>query len=193
MLYLASQSPRRREILQQIGVPFEPVHVSVDETPAENESPADYVRRMALGKASVGFEAVAPLEPKGAVVLGADTIVVLDGQILGKPRDHHHAGAMLKKLSGREHQVLSAVALVSGGKTRDDLSTTQVSFRPLSPGLIESYWHTGEPADKAGAYGIQGLGAVFVQGIQGSYSGVVGLPIENLVPLLEAFGIHYWQ
>ena len=190
LFYLASQSPRRSELLRQIAVLFEVITPQVDEQRLADESPPDYVYRLAALKALRGLELVNDAE---AVVLGADTIVVIDGEILGKPRDSEHGMDMLRKLSGRRHQVMSAVSLCSAIEQRTELSVTEVDFRPLSEQLIRHYWQFDEPRDKAGGYGIQGLGAAFVQNITGSYSGVVGLPIEKVVPLLEHFGIDYWQ
>lgn len=184
-LLLASASPRRSELLQQIGVRFSTVVHEVDETPRSEEMAFDYVQRMAREKACCAMSRATP----GHVVLGADTAVVLDGQILGKPRDRADAVRTLLALSGRSHQVCSAVALCDGSRTEMRLSVTDVTFRPLSRSEAEAYWGTGEPADKAGAYGIQGVGALFVSRIEGSYSGVVGLPLHETAQLLDGFGI----
>lgn len=184
-LLLASASPRRHELLQQIGVRFAPVAHEVDETPRSGEVATDYVQRMAREKARCAASRTVP----GRVVLGADTAVVLDGQILGKPRDRADAVKTLLALAGRSHQVCSAVALCDGGRTETRLSLTEVMFRPLSRGEAEAYWETGEPADKAGSYGIQGVGALFVTRIEGSYSAVVGLPLHETAQLLDEFGI----
>lgn len=150
------------------------------------ETPADYARRMALEKA----RAVSSRLKDGLPVMGADTDVVLDGRILGKPRDRDDALAILAALSDREHEVYSAVAMVQGERAEVQLSVTQVKFGPVTPAAAARYWETGEPADKAGAYGIQGQGAQFVKGINGSYSGVVGLPLFETTELLQRFGIH---
>ena len=192
-IYLASQSPRRRELLQQIGVSHEVVSAFVHEVPLENEPASLYVQRLAVEKAQAGFAVIKqhgmPLNP----VMGADTIVVCDGLILEKPRDQDHFRQMLQFLAAKTHQVMTAVALVDQSKTQVLLSTTHVSFRPIDNAEIDAYWNTGEPRDKAGGYGIQGLGAVFVQRIEGSYSGVVGLPIEQTLVLLKEFGVSWWQ
>jgi len=188
-LILASASPRRRELLQQIGVPFlvQPVDICEDTQPGE--SAAAYVTRLAEEKAQAGL-AVAG---SAAVVLGADTTVVIDDQILVKPADEEEAVRMLMRLSGRRHQVLTAVALASTERTEVRCVTTGVEFIELDEARCRQYWHTGEPCDKAGAYGIQGLGAVFVKAIHGSYSAVVGLPLMETAAMLQAFNIPIWQ
>ncbi|HLD67961.1 MAG TPA: Maf family protein [Pseudomonas sp.] len=188
-LYLASGSPRRRELLAQIGVPFVTLSCPVDESRLPAEPPADYVARLAQAKALAGL-AVAEA---GAVVLGADTAVVLDGHILGKPESRDEALAMLAALSGREHEVLTAVALASTSRVEVRVVCSRVDFRPLTPSEAEGYWASGEPRDKAGGYGIQGLAAVFVRQLHGSYSGVVGLPLCETAELLANFGIPCWQ
>lgn len=188
-LYLASGSPRRHELLTQIGVPFTTVSAPIDETPLANEGAQAYVERLARAKAEAGLASL-----KGpAVVLGADTAVVLDGRILGKPENREHALAMLADLSGREHQVLTAVALSDGARTLSLCVTSSVRFRAISADEAARYWASGEPADKAGGYAIQGLGAVFVTGLAGSYSAVVGLPLSETAELLAGFGIACWQ
>lgn len=190
-LYLASGSPRRRELLTQIGVPFLTQIAPIDENALPGESPLAYVERLALAKGHAGLAALA--DSDGAVVLGADTAVVLDGRILGKPRDRADALATLQALSGRSHQVLTAVALVSRERQAARVVTSQVTFRPLTQAEIEAYWASGEPQDKAGSYGIQGLAAVFVSQLQGSYSAVVGLPLCETAALLAEFAIPCWQ
>jgi septum formation protein len=192
-LYLASKSPRRRELLQQIGVPHQVVSADVIEVPRSHESPSDYVQRLAREKAAAGFATVKRLQWALKPVLGADTIVVINNEILEKPRHAEHAAEMLRKLAGSTHQVMTAVAMVSDEKCEIKLSVTDVVFRPLSEQEIAAYWESGEPRDKAGGYAIQGLGAVFVQQIRGSYSAVVGLPIEQTVLLLDEFAVPYWQ
>lgn len=192
-LWLSSQSPRRRELLQQIGVPFQVISVEVTEQRAAHETPTEYVTRLAGDKASAGFAELPDSEQIGAVVLGSDTVVVLEQQVLEKPENENHAVAMLRQLSGRTHRVLTAVALYSDDRQQVALSVTEVSFREVSEAEARQYWATGEPCDKAGAYGIQGLGAVFVTAIQGSYSGVVGLPLETLATLLPDWGVRWWQ
>lgn len=190
-LYLASGSPRRRELLAQIGVPFVTLSASIDETALPGEAAPGYVERLALDKARAGLASLS--DCSDAVVLGADTAVVLDGQILGKPQDRAEALGMLAALSGREHQVLTAVALVSRARSAVQVVSSRVSFRVLQPGEAEAYWATGEPCDKAGSYGIQGLAAVFVSQLQGSYSAVVGLPLCETAQLLNEFAISCWQ
>lgn len=190
-LFLASASPRRRELLAQIAVPCVTQIASIDETPLPDEPPAAYVERLARDKARAGLLALGGRDD--AVVLGADTAVVLDGRILGKPADLNESRAMLQALSGRSHQVLTAVALVGGGREAARVVSSEVSFRPISEAEIEAYWASGEPCDKAGSYGIQGLAAVFVNRLQGSYSAVVGLPLCETAELLGEFGIACWQ
>ncbi len=180
MLYLASQSPRRRELLGQIGVEHAVLDVAVDETPQPRESAEDYVHRLALAKAWAGHA-----RRPGELVLGADTAVVLDGHILGKPEDAAQARAMLLALGGREHRVLTGIAMVSAGYEGYRLSDSRVSFRRLDVAEADAYWATGEPADKAGGYAIQGRGAVFVAHLSGSYSGVMGLPLFETAELLR--------
>ncbi len=184
-IVLASASPRRQELLRQIGVQFVQQVAEIDETPRDNESPQAYVTRLALEKARAVH---ARLGDDGIPVLGADTAVVVDEDILGKPRDRAHAAEMLRKLSGREHRVLSAVALV-GKHEASALSESRVRFRPLDEDEIAAYWRTGEPEGKAGGYAVQGIGAIFIERLQGSYSGVMGLPLYETARLLQEFGI----
>lgn len=192
-LYLASQSPRRRELLRQIGVHHDVISASIPEQPAPNESALDYVQRLAREKAAAGYAQLIQKNLPLAPVLGADTLGLLDGDILEKPRDQAHAEQMLHQLSGRTHQVITAVALHSSTNQALRLSITDVTFRELSDAEITAYWLTGEPQDKAGSYGIQGLGAVFVKEIRGSYSCVVGLPIEATCELLHEFAVPWWS
>ena len=192
-LYLASQSPRRRELLRQIGVRHDVINASIAEQPAAGESAVAYVQRLAREKAAAGFAQLLQKNLPLAPVLGADTLGLLDGEILEKPRDQAHAERMLRQLSGRTHQVITAVALHSSTGQALRLSTTDVTFRDLSDAEITAYWNTGEPEDKAGSYGIQGLGAVFVKEIHGSYSCVVGLPIEATCELLREFAVPWWS
>ena len=182
-LVLASASPRRRELLGVLGVQFRVLPADIDESVSAGESPEEYVHRMALSKARVGL-----MESPESGVLGSDTVVVVDDRILGKPADRQDALAMLALLSGRSHRVLSAVALVDGEGVARRLSETKVSFRSISEDEAEAYWSSGEPADKAGAYAIQGKAAVFVREITGSYSGVVGLPLFETAQLLAEKG-----
>ncbi|MDZ5433453.1 Maf family protein [Pseudomonas fluorescens] len=190
-LYLASNSPRRRELLTQIGVPFTAISADIDETPLTHESPSAYVERLARGKAAAGRDSVVSNAP--FCVLGADTAVVLDGKILGKPVDEADACAMLNMLSGKEHEVLTAIALLEGARCESRVVRSVVRFRPIDSNEAVAYWASGEPRDKAGGYGIQGLGAVFVAGLDGSYSAVVGLPLCETAELLGHFGIPCWQ
>ncbi|TWC21923.1 MULTISPECIES: nucleoside triphosphate pyrophosphatase [unclassified Pseudomonas] len=190
-LYLASGSPRRRELLTQIGVSFTAISADIDETPLNHETPSAYVERLARGKAEAGRRAL-PIDD-GGCVLGADTAVVLDGQILGKPLDQSDARSMLLALSGRDHEVLTAIAVLDGQRCESRVVRSRVRFRPISEEEAAAYWASGEPLDKAGGYGIQGLGAVFVAGLEGSYSAVVGLPLCETAQLLEHFGIPCWQ
>jgi len=191
-IYLASQSPRRRELLLQIGVSFEVVDIDVLEQRAPNEPPLDYIKRLAQTKAMVGLN-VADDKP----VLGADTIVVLeqDGEavILEKPRNKSHAVDMLMSLSGKQHSVITAIAMCDKGRLEVRVNQTLVEFREISEQEASAYWCTGEPTDKAGAYGIQGLGGVFVSKLEGSYSSVVGLPLFETTQLLAMFNVTYWQ
>ncbi|HEV7432360.1 MAG TPA: Maf family protein [Steroidobacteraceae bacterium] len=186
VLVLASASPRRRELLWQIGVAHRIAVANVDETPRSGETAAECVRRLAVAKA---IEVPEPRLP----VLGADTAVVLDGELLGKPRDRDSAMSMLSRLSGRSHRVLTAVALVHGRDSQVRLSESEVEFRTLAPAECARYWDSGEPRDKAGGYAIQGLGAVFVARLLGSYSGVMGLPLFETAALLDAAGVARWQ
>lgn len=184
-MILASTSPRRRELLQQIGVSFEAVSAAVDETPSPRESPEDYVRRVAAEKSLAGQQ----LSGGSLPVLGADTEVVLDGEVFGKPQHFEQARAMLTRLSGRVHCVLSAVSLRRGDRHWQAISASSVRFRDLSGDEIEAYWASGEPRDKAGAYAIQGHGALFVRHLEGSFSGVMGLPLYETGLLLKEIGI----
>jgi len=190
-LYLASGSPRRRELLAQIGVPFTVVSAAIDETPLANESAVAYVERLARGKAMAGFAALG--QASAACVLGADTAVIVDGLILGKPVEQADALAMLMALAGREHEVLTAIALTDGQRCETLCVSSLVRFRAISVEEATAYWRSGEPQDKAGGYAIQGLGSIFVTGLNGSYSAVVGLPVCETAQLLAQFGIPCWQ
>ena len=182
-LHLASASPRRAAILDSLGIVFSAAGVAIDERQRPQEAADALVLRLAVEKA-----AAARLQHAG-VVLAADTVVVVDAEVLGKPRHEADALAMLARLSGRRHQVMTGVALCWGAKQRTALSVTEVKFRDISPDEARAYWQSGEPCDKAGAYAIQGLGGTFVENINGSYSGVVGLPVFETVALLAAAGI----
>lgn len=191
MIYLASASPRRKELLQQIGVEFEQISACVDETPLPGETPLEYVRRLAQAKAQAGLESLSGMA--AAPVLGSDTTVVLAGKILGKPENQQHAIDMLLALSNQTHQVITAVALASSAATTVTHAITEVTFGAISEQEALAYWNTAEPKDKAGAYGIQGLGAVFVKRIEGSYSAVVGLPLYETRQLLKQANVAVWQ
>jgi len=180
-LHLASTSPRRREILQSLGIEFEIAKVETDESQQEDESAEDLVLRLAIAKAEAATGA--------EYVLGSDTVVVLDDRVLGKPEDADDAVDMLLALSGRSHSVFTGVALKTPNGTRAVLSKTDVRFREIDRDEAIRYWHSGEPADKAGGYGIQGRGGMFVEAINGSYSGVMGLPVFETVELLKSAGI----
>ena len=182
-IYLASGSPRRQELLTQLGVAFEKIVPGIEEQRRPQESAQQYVTRLAREKAQAGVAMVDQDLP----VLGADTIVILNGEVLEKPRDAAHAAEMLGKLSGETHQVMTAVALADRQNTLDALVVTDVTFRVLSEHDIAGYVASGEPLDKAGAYGIQGLGGCFVRKINGSYHAVVGLPLVETYELLSNF------
>lgn len=184
-LYLASQSPRRAELLAQIALEFERVLVEVDETPRRGELPEDYVLRVASAKARAGLVKVKGGELSPLPVLGADTAVICDGQIMGKPRDKKNGTAMLDTLSDKTHQVLTAICYCYGDQEWTAISATDVTFRSISVSEINEYWETGEPRDKAGAYAIQGVGAIFITDIKGSYSAVVGLPLLETSQILQ--------
>ena len=189
--YLASASPRRQELLRQIGVDFGVLSVDVDETALPQEAPEEYVQRVALAKALAGLQ-LQVNEPQ-CVVLGGDTAVVHQGQIFGKPINRADAIEMLLALSGSTHEVYSAVSVVSAVKQVTRLVKTQVTFHNISAQQLEVYWETGESLGKAGAYAIQGLAAIFVANIQGSYSGVVGLPVSETAQLLKEFDVQVWD
>ena len=182
-LYLASGSPRRQELLTQLGLSFEKAVPGIEELRRPHESAQQYVGRLAREKAQAGVALTAHDLP----VLGADTIVILNGEVLEKPRDAAHAAVMLRMLSGNTHQVMTAVALADSQHTLDCLVVTEVTFRTLSDDDITHYVASGEPLDKAGAYGIQGLGGCFVRKINGSYHAVVGLPLVETYELLSNF------
>lgn len=190
VIYLASKSPRRQELLRQIGVSFEVLPVDVDETMRVDESPEAHAARLALAKARAGWSSLDA--GRRLPVLGADTIVVARGQVLGKPADRAQALDMLQLLSAGSHRVVSAVA-ISGERERVLVSTSSVTFRTLSASECEAYWESREPVDKAGAYAIQGLAALFISRLEGSYSGVMGLPLFETGELLEECGINLLQ
>ena len=195
-IYLASQSPRRRYLLKQIGVNFEMLlprfdprrTLDTDETPQVDEVPEAYVKRICQEKANAGWRALKFRNLPAFPVLAADTTVTLDGKIIGKPLGREQAAATLRTLSGRQHQVLSAVAVVFETRLEMRLSVSKVTFAPLSEERIQRYLLTNEPLDKAGAYAIQGYAAAFLRHMDGSYSGVMGLPLFETAELLQAFG-----
>jgi septum formation protein len=186
-IYLASNSPRRCELLDQIGVSYRVLQVDVDESARSDEAAAALVQRLALAKARAGRKDL-PRDDRRPV-LGADTLVLCDGRILGKPQTRAEGLVMLAALSGREHEVLTAVALADGQQEQTQLNCSKVRFRNIAASEAAAYWESGEPADKAGGYAIQGLGAVFVAELIGSYSGVMGLPLFETARLLNEFGI----
>jgi len=190
MLHLASQSPRRRDLLARLGLPFGRVDVDVPEVQIPGESAADYVLRVAADKARAGLQALAESgEPGDAVVLGADTEVVLDGVVFGKPRDAADAIRMLQALSGRTHQVISTVVVAAAGRQAEATVVTEVTFDALDADTIAAYVASGEPHGKAGAYAIQGGAELFVARMAGSHSGVIGLPLQQTAALLRSFGL----
>lgn len=188
-IYLASASPRRQELLRQMGIEFETLPSNVLETRAPGEAPEVYVQRVAADKARFVAHLVATRGMPARPVLGADTEVLLDGVILGKPADAEHAAGMLRLLSGRAHQVLSGVCVIHAGVTHEALSESRVTFAELNEADLAAYVATGEPLGKAGGYAIQGRGAAFIERLEGSYSGVMGLPIFETARLLRAAGI----
>ncbi|MFA6120376.1 MAG: nucleoside triphosphate pyrophosphatase [Sideroxydans sp.] len=196
-LYLASQSPRRRELLKQIGIHFEPLllrndprrGIDVDEVALQNEKPEVYVERVCREKAAAALQAITLRNLRPAPILTADTIVTIDGNILGKPSDDQHAAEMLRSLSGKQHGVLTAVAIASDERIECRISNSTITFATLSEETIHRYLQTGEAQGKAGSYGIQGHAGAFVERLEGSYTGVVGLPLFETVELLKSFGI----
>ncbi|WP_444919765.1 Maf family protein [Microbulbifer sp. CnH-101-G] len=190
-LLLASGSPRRAELLAQIGVAFSQCPPSVPEQKQASETPQEYIQRLAQDKSAAGL--LTASEQSGLWALGADTVVLCGDRLLEKPQNFTDFESMMLALSGREHSVMSAICLRNQERQFSRLVETRVRFRHLSHQTIQAYWHTGEPTDKAGGYGIQGMGGALVESISGSYSNVVGLPLEALVPMLEQAGIPYWQ
>lgn len=192
-LYLASKSPRRAELLAQIGVSFEVINTDVEERCSQGELPADYVSRLAMEKSMVGFKQSRQHNKPLLPTIGADTLINFNGRVFEKPKNIEHGVEMLLTLSGREHEVLSSVAITSSLGQDCLLSVTRVTFREISELEAIRYWRTNEPLDKAGGYGIQGLGAIFIKNINGSYSGVVGLPLCETHQLLEKHRVRYWN
>lgn len=190
-VYLASASPRRRELLARIGIDFEVRAAAVDEARRDAEAVDDFVLRLAAAKANTVASQLGTGD-RHVPVLAADTIVVLDGEPLGKPTDAAHALEMLERLSGRTHEVLTAIAVRRSGEGRAELTRSEVRFRTTTAAERRAYCRTGEPMDKAGAYGIQGLGAVFVEHLAGSHSAVMGLPLFETAALLRQYGLPVW-
>ena len=195
-IYLASQSPRRRELLKQIGVNFDvlplrtvSVRADVLEIPLENEAPGDFARRMAEEKSAKGSKVAGLRQLIARPVLGADTVIDVDGEIIGKPRDLAHAGEILQRLSGRTHWVHTGVAVAVSDRMESRLSSSKVEFAPLTSTAIIRYLECCEALDKAGAYGIQGRAGAFIKRIEGSYTGIMGLPLFETVELLNWAGI----
>lgn len=190
MLYLASQSPRRAELLRQIGIKFDIIDSDVDETPVEHESPAQTVARLSLQKALKGVQQLADMQPDDWV-LASDTLIEIDNQVIGKPESEKHCRQILELLSGKEHQVLSAIALVGKqGDIHQATSYNKIKFRQIRPEEIVQYCQLKEPRDKAGAYAIQGHAAIFIENLQGSYSGVMGLPLYETAQILQKVGFN---
>jgi len=183
---LASASPRRRDLLALIGIPHDVVPADIDETYLGSETPEEHAIRLARAKAGKVAAGAG-----GALVIGADTIVVIDGEVLGKPRSEQDAARMLAQLSGRTHKVMTAVAVAYDGRVASSLEEVDVTFREINSAGIESYIATGEPMDKAGAYGIQGFGATIVRRVEGDYFAVMGLPLVQLVSLMSELGVIY--
>jgi septum formation protein len=188
-IYLASKSPRRQALLQQIAVPFTVIAIDIDEAVQADESAEAYVLRLAQEKAQAGLARIRHDQSTARPVLAADTTVTIDQQILGKPANEAQAYAMLHLLSGRAHQVMTAIALIIEQQCLTALSHSTVTFAPLSPEQIHAYIQSNEPMDKAGAYGIQGLGGQFIRHLEGSYSGVMGLPLYETAQLLRQYTV----
>ncbi len=187
LVILASASPRRAELLRQIGVSFEQHPSSIDETRLPGESPEAYVQRLAAEKAHAALA-----KCNDCVVIGSDTVVVLDSTVFGKPEDEQDHARMFAQLSGRTHHVLTAVTVTSGTDSRHALSRSSVTFSEISEADTARYWRTGEPADKAGGYAVQGMAAMFINNLSGSYSSVMGLPVRETALLLSEFGVIPW-
>jgi septum formation protein len=190
-IYLASGSPRRSELLRQIGVPFRLLRPNVDESLLPGEAPPDYVARLAGAKVAAGLQLRPP--SSNEPVLAADTTVVLDGKVFGKPAGRDACIAMLAELGGRVHQVLTAITLASSAGTETLLTASEVRLRKIAAAEAAQYWDSGEPHDKAGAYAVQGRGAIFVESIAGSFSGVMGLPLYETALLLDKAGAPRWR
>jgi septum formation protein len=192
-VYLASASPRRRALLEQIGVPFQVLGVAIDESPQPSEAALAYVTRLAGAKAAAGWQQRHAQTPDGdSAVLAADTAVVLDGRILGKPAHRRDAIEMLGQLSGRTHEVLTGIALATQRGIESRVSRSEVTLRAISANEAAAYWDSGEPCDKAGGYAIQGRAAIFIAHLRGSFSGVMGLPLFETAELLASAGVPRW-
>ncbi len=189
MIYLASASPRRQELLRQLGLEFEAIPSDIEETRQPAETAADYVVRAALDKARHVAARIREQGRPERPVLGADTEVVMEGAVFGKPGDAREAAEMLNRLAGRGHEVLSGIALIAGGREWTTRSRSRVFLAPMTAAEIEAYCATGEPLDKAGGYAIQGRAAAFIERIEGSYSGVMGLPLHELVMMMRKAGL----
>ncbi|MFG1497217.1 Maf family protein [Saccharospirillum sp. HFRX-1] len=192
-LYLASQSPRRKQLLTDLGVAFEVLPIAVDESTTALESAEEYVARLGEAKARAGLEILAGKGESQVLTLGSDTTVVADQDILGKPRDYDDFADMMERLSGRSHRVFTSVAVASHDSVDIKVVESRVVFAELQPQAIRAYWDSGEPQDKAGGYSVQGLGAVFIKRIEGSYSAIVGLPLRETAQLLTSRGIKVWS
>lgn len=192
-LYLASQSPRRKQLLTDLGVAFEVLPIEVDESIQALESAEDYVARLGEAKARAGLDVLAGRGESQVLALGSDTTVVADQDILGKPRDYDDFADMMERLSGRSHRVFTSVALASHQAVEVKVVESRVVFAELEPQAVRAYWDSGEPQDKAGGYSIQGLGAVFIKRIEGSYSAIVGLPLRETAQLLTKRGLQVWS
>jgi len=190
---LASASPRRRELLERLGLRVRSLAADIDETPGEGEAPEALVQRLAVAKAQAVAAQLRAARNDHPPVLGSDTEVVLEGRVFGKPADRDDALAMLARLSGRVHEVLTAVAVVTATDVQVVLSRSRVEFREIPRAEAEAYWATGEPRDKAGAYGIQGVGGIFAVRLDGSFSGVMGLPLAETELLLRDAGVDVWR
>ncbi|WP_455365282.1 Maf family protein [Kaarinaea lacus] len=197
-IYLASQSPRRRALIEQLGIRYQALDVEIDESPRPGETPREFVVRVASEKACAGWQMVAE---QAIPVVGADTCIVLDQQIIGKPENREQCIDLLKSYSGRAHQVITGVAIVGSDCDRHGVERLQhvrvsestLTFRHLSTDECEQYWQTGEPVGKAGGYAIQGKAAVFIEKLEGSYSGVMGLPLFEFAELISLFGIQIFN
>jgi septum formation protein len=190
-IILASRSPRRADLLRMLGLTFDTIPADIDETYRPGEEPGPHAERLAREKAQAVAERAAGGDGTAAVVIGSDTVVVLDGVVLGKPRDQVDAVRMLMQLQGREHQVATGIAVCAGDSVRSGVERVRVCFRPFDRATAAAYAATGEPLDKAGAYGIQGYGATLVERIEGDFFAVMGLPICRMIALLHAVGLAY--